>query len=355
MAKSHYIIPIFVPHAGCPHQCVFCNQRQISGTQRVPTGVEVEHKIEEYLATMGPHQGKTIEVAFFGGSFTAIPIRLQRELVQATGRFLEDGRVDFLRLSTRPDCLDEDNLKWLYLNGVRIVELGVQSMKDHILEQSKRGHNSQQVLLGAELVRRLGFQLGLQMMTGLPGDTPATALETGRLLAELQPNFVRIYPVLVIRDTELAALYGEGLYQPWDLLTTIHVCRDLLKLFTARHITVSRIGLQGSDNISLEGDILAGPWHPALRELVEADWARERVEEALYCAGFRPDSSRAEPADRVTLHVPPQDLSITRGQHNSNMCYFRNHWGLKKLQIKTDSSLPRRTICLNGECSNLNS
>jgi histone acetyltransferase (RNA polymerase elongator complex component) len=384
MPKNHYIIPIFVPHGGCPHQCVFCNQKRISGQQRVPTGQEVEIQINQYLRTIGDHAGKTVEVAFFGGSFTALPVKLQRELIAPARSFWQSGRVDYLRISTRPDCLDRANLEWLYAWGVRVIELGVQSMASEVLAMSKRGHTAEAATSAAALVQAQGFQLGLQMMVGLPGDDREKALNTARQLAILQPDFVRIYPVLVIKDTELAELYQAGQYLPWDLLTTIEVCRDLLKIFTQADIPVIRIGLQTTEQINLQGDVIAGPFHPALRELVEAAWARERIEELLQQAGLEPIGKQyLEPVDKqcleetgkhslklagsnrskqlrsdscpqlsgisrareLVLQVSTRDISILRGQHNSNICYFRRVWGIE-LKVVGNPDLPRREIML---------
>ncbi|MDA8211565.1 MAG: radical SAM protein [Clostridia bacterium] len=353
MPKMHYIIPVFVPHAGCPHQCVFCNQKHISGRRAVPTGEEVEGQIKEYLQTIGDPAGKTVEVAFFGGSFTAIPEELQQELLAPARAFWEAGRVDYLRLSTRPDCIDRQNLAWLSDWGVRVIELGVQSMDAGVLAAAKRGHTAEEVRDAAALVKSMGFQLGLQMMVGLPGDSPDKARETARELVSLKPDFVRIYPVLVIRGTELAEMYLAGQYRPWDLLTTVEVCKDLLKLFAQADIPVIRIGLQASEQVNFEGDVLAGPFHPALRELVESAWARERIEGLLRQAGLEPVDNAGEqvlPVEQVVLQVSPRDISIVRGQRNSNICYFRRVWGIN-LKVEGNPDLPRRSMICSVKAS----
>lgn len=346
MPKSHYIIPIFVPHAGCPHQCVFCNQKHISGQRTLPTGEEVERQIAQYLKTIGDPAGKTVEVAFFGGSLTAIPEGLQKELLAPARAVWEAERVDYLRLSTRPDCIAGGNLAWLYDWGVRVIELGVQSMDAGVLAAAKRGHTPEDVRDAAALVKEMGFQLGLQMMVGLPGDSPDKAGETARELAALRPDFVRIYPVLVVKGTELAEMYLTGQYRPWDLLTTVEVCKDLLKFFAQEDIPVIRIGLQASEQVSLQGDVIAGPFHPALRELVESAWARERVEELLRRAGLEPVDNAGEqilPVEQVVLQVSPRDISIVRGQHNSNICYFRRVWGIS-LKVEGNPDISRRSM-----------
>ncbi len=301
----------------------------------------MEQQIAKYLHTIGDHT-ETVEVAFFGGSFTAIPEELQRELLAPARTAWKAGQVDYLRLSTRPDCVTRENLAWLYQWGVRVVELGVQSLNPEVLRAAKRGHTAEEVYQTAALVKQMSFQLGLQMMVGLPGDTPEQAIKTAHELVSMQPSCVRIYPVLVIRGTELADLYQAGGYTPWDLLTTIETCKELLKLFAEHQIPVIRLGLQNTEQISLEGDVLAGPFHPALRELVEAAWARERVEELLRQVGWHPNNCPAQ----LSLEVAPQDISITRGQHNSNSCYFRQVWGIRNLKITGNPELPRRTINL---------
>lgn len=342
MAKKHLIIPIFVPHAGCPHRCVFCDQRQISGRRAIPTPDDVRRQIEDGLSTIGDPAGRTVEVAFFGGSFTALPQQLQRELLEPARYFWKKGRLDYLRLSTRPDCLEPSNLEWLYDWGVRVVELGVQSLEPEVLSRAKRGHTAADARAGAGLVSQLGFQLGLQMMVGLPGDSPEAALRTGHGLAALRPDFVRIYPVLVLKGTELAGMWSAGSYRPWDLLTTIEVCGELLQIFETAGIPVIRLGLQASEQVNLFGDVLAGPFHPALRELVESSLARERVETALRTAGLAKEPDRKNPTP-VEITVSPQDISIVRGHYNSNLCYFRRIWGVD-LKVTPCPGVSRRTF-----------
>ena len=271
--KKEYIIPIFVPHLGCPNNCTFCNQKRISGQTKQVTAKDVQETIEYYLKNFKDNH-KYVEVAFFGGSFTAIEKEKQEELLEAAQKYIKDKLVNSIRISTRPDCIDKDTLKRMKKYHVKTIELGVQSMSNYILSKCKRGHTSEDVKKASKLIRRYGFILGHQMMVGLPESTKQDEINTAKELIKLKPKIVRIYPVLVIKDTELADEYERGEYTPLTVGQAVESCKEAVDLFNRNKINVIRIGLQNTDEISEPGtdksSVLAGPYHPAFRQLVES-------------------------------------------------------------------------------------
>jgi len=271
--KKEYIIPIFVPHLGCPHTCVFCNQTKISGQTKQVTKEDVKNTIEYYLSSF-KEPNKNIEVAFFGGSFTAIDIEIQKELLEAAYEYIKDGKVDSIRISTRPDCIDKDILKMLKKYKVKTIELGVQSTNNYILKIAERGHTFEDVKKASKLIRRYGFILGHQMMIGLPESTKLDEINTAKDLIKLKPKIVRIYPVLVIKKTQLEENLKSGEYTPLSVVQAVERCKEVATLFNQKQIRIIRIGLQNTDEITSPEDensqVVAGPYHPAFRQLVEA-------------------------------------------------------------------------------------
>ena len=270
--KKRLIIPLFIPHSGCVHQCVFCNQTDITGRASLPTVAEVGETITAYLATWkgaGPR-----EAAFYGGSFTGLDAPLQERLLGAVAPFVAAGEIDALRVSTRPDMISRDGVALLRRYRVKTVELGVQSMDDGVLRLSGRGHCANDTVRAVEELKRSGMTTGLQMVPGLPGDTAETIAATAREMVRLGPDFVRVYPTLVVRGTPLETMYGRGDYRPWSLEAMTSVCRDVVALFGKAGIPVIRVGLQPT--AGLEESIVAGPYHPSFRQLLEASEAEDR-------------------------------------------------------------------------------
>ena len=271
--KKEYIIPIFVPHLGCPNNCTFCNQKRISGQTKMVTAKDVEETIEYYLKNFKDNH-KYVEVAFFGGSFTAIETEKQIELLEAVQKHIKDKEVNSIRISTRPDCIDREILKRMKKYHVKTIELGVQSTNNYILSRCKRGHTGEDVKKASKLIRRHGFILGHQMMVGLPESTKQDEINTAKELIKLKPKIVRIYPVLVIKDTELADEYYRGEYTPLTVGQAVERCKEVVDLFNRSKITIIRIGLQNTEEISdpntEKSSVVAGPYHPAFRQLVES-------------------------------------------------------------------------------------
>ena len=271
--KKEYIIPIFVPHLGCPNDCTFCNQKKISGQTKMITAKDVKNTIEEYLKSF-KYPDKYIEVAFFGGSFTGIEIEKQEELLAVTYEYIKAKKVDSVRISTRPDYINKEILKRLKKYGVKTIELGVQSTNDFILKKCRRGHTFEDVKKASKLIRRFGFILGHQMMVGLPESTRKDELDTAKDLIKLRPKIIRIYPVLVIKGTKLEEEYLLGEYEPLTVDQSVEISKNLLAIFNKKKIKVIRIGLQNTTEITdpnnESSQVIAGPYHPAFRQLVES-------------------------------------------------------------------------------------
>lgn len=271
--KKEYIIPIFVPHLGCPNDCTFCNQKKISGQTKNVKAEDVKNTIEYYLNNF-KDDNKYIEVAFFGGSFTGIDVEKQKELLSVAYEYIKNKKIDSIRISTRPDYINKEILKMLKSYGVKTIELGVQSTNDYILNKSKRGHTFEDVKKASKLIRKNGFILGHQMMVGLPESTRQDEINTAKDLIKLKPKIVRIYPVLVIKGTQLEKDYESGEYTPLTVEQAVETAKDLLVLFNKKKINVIRIGLQNTNEItdpnSKKSQVVAGPYHPAFRQLVES-------------------------------------------------------------------------------------
>lgn len=264
--KKRLIIPVFIPFGGCPEKCVFCDQPGITASPPAPSVPEVRGTIEKYLATWRGTGRR--EVAFYGGSFTALKAELQRRYLQAAAPYIEDGSVDALRVSTRPDCVDGEGLKLLKEFGVDTVELGAQSMSAEVLRLAGRGHGPGATVASSKLVKAFGMSLGIQTMPGLPGDTADGAVETAREITSLGPDFVRIYPALVLKDTPLHRMYLEGSYSAWGLGEMVRVCSEISGVYQEAGIPVIRMGLQPTRELAER--LVAGPFHPAFRDLVSS-------------------------------------------------------------------------------------
>ena len=282
--KKEYIIPIFVPHLGCPNCCVFCNQTKISGQEKQVTKEDVKNTIDYYLKHF-KDDNKYVEVAFFGGSFTGIDENVQNELLETAYEYIKEGKVNSIRISTRPDYINKEILKRLKKYKVKTIELGVQSTNNYILAKSKRGHTFEDVRQASKLIRKYGFVLGHQMMIGLPESTELDEITTAKNLIKLKPKIVRIYPVLVIKNTELEEMYKKGEYIPLSLNQAVERSKEIVKLFNDKKIEVIRIGLQNTEEITdpnIKGSqVVAGPYHPAFRQLVESSMWYDSILEKI--------------------------------------------------------------------------
>lgn len=327
MRARREIIPVFIPHLGCPHDCVFCNQRRISGSLAPAGADDVISAIEEGLerCTEPP------ELAFYGGSFTAIPEREQQSLLDAAWPYVKSGRLASLRLSTRPDAIDDEALERLKNRGVETIELGAQSMCDDVLLKSGRGHTARDTENASALIKRKGFKLILQMMTGLPGAGDESDIETARRIIALSPDGVRIYPTVIIRDTALYDLWQSERYKEHTVEAAVRVCAEILPMFNAAKIPVIRLGLNPTDELSA-GSAAGGAYHPALGEMVKSRVLLKKAERLL--AGASGGSA--------VLGVSRSCVSQMAGQHRCNIESLKKSFGLASVKI-TEAALP------NGE------
>lgn len=263
--KKRLIIPVFIPFGGCPHQCVFCDQKGITGEEKMPALKEVADTVEAYLSTWKGTGEK--EIAFYGGSFTALPEKTLTDYLETAFGYVRDGRIDSVRVSTRPDRVDAAIVERLKSYGVGTVELGAQSMSDEVLKASGRGHTAVDTANAVRLIKAGGLRVGLQFMPGLPGDDRSTILGTTGEIIALKPDFVRVYPTLVLKNTPLAGMYLSGSYAPWALEEMVEVCAVVYNLLMDAGVPVIRMGLQPTAD--LERSLVAGPYHPSFRQLVE--------------------------------------------------------------------------------------
>lgn len=335
--KTHVNLAIFVPHQGCPKDCIFCNQSRITGAKRLHRYREAEVKkmIETGLSTINKKQ--KVEVAFFGGSFTGLPHSYQKLLLSVAKEYLQTGQIDGIRLSTRPDYITPSIMEFLLSYGVTTIELGAQSLDSEVLLRSKRGHTPEQVEKAVSIIRQYPLQVGLQLLPGLPGDSLEKSVLSAKKAAELAPDFVRIYPALVIEDTELAALYREGTYLPLSLEESIRWVGEMWLVFLKSHIPVIRMGLHSSEDLRTPGTILAGPFHPSFRQLVE---------EALYkrlLKRMMEEISDAGSTGVLELRIHPADETSLRGRKSSNLRMIEKELSVQII-LRLDPHCARRQL-----------
>ena len=333
--KKEYIIPIFVPHLGCPNDCTFCNQKKISGQTKNVKAEDVKNTIEYYLNNF-KDDNKYIEVAFFGGSFTGIDVDKQKELLSVAYEYIKNKKIDSIRISTRPDYINKEILKMLKSYGVKTIELGVQSTNDYILNKSKRGHTFEDVKKASKLIRKNGFILGHQMMVGLPESTRQDEINTAKDLIKLKPKIVRIYPVLVIKGTQLEKDYESGEYTPLTVEQAVETAKDLLVLFNKKKINVIRIGLQNTNEITdpslNESQVVAGPYHPAFRQLVESRLWYDNIANEIKKVNSN--------VTHIQIDVNPSDINNAVGHKRINIEKINDTYNTD-LKIKPNSKIKK--------------
>ena len=337
MSARAFILPVFVPHWGCPHACVFCNQRRISGAAMPARAEDVKKAIQEAAAFL-PKGGKR-QLAFYGGSFTAIPVKEQEALLGAAKEALDRGEIDAVRLSTRPDAIDEAALSRLKAYGVETIELGAQSMDDKVLQFAGRGHTAYDVERASKRIKEAGFRLILQMMTGLPGSSDESDAETARRLIALKPDGVRIYPTVIVRDTALYDMWQAGEYEEHTVEDAVRVCAKIVQLFEQAQIPVIRLGLNPTEELS-GGAAVAGAYHPALGELVKSRILLEKARALL---------KGTEPGSRVTLLVGRGKASQMAGQRRENIRRLTEEYALTELKIREKTEADTEIVLLSIE------
>jgi len=327
------IVPFFISHQGCLHRCIFCDQAKISGGEgHFPTAAELLAKINSYRAS---GKRKSVEVAFYGGTFTSLPQPVREQLLIPLQPLLAGGDICSIRVSTRPDAVDPGIAEFLVRFGVRTVELGVQSMDDEVLALAGRGHITAHVAQACSILQGAGLTVGMQLMPGLPGDTAKRALASLARVLALRPDFLRIYPTLVIAGTKLAALFHAGEYTPMPLAEAVRLCKIMLHAILATGVKVIRIGLQPTGELESTGTILAGPYHPAFRQLVESALCYD----LLY-------KLTGEIAAKVpvTVFCAPAGVSDTAGQRRGNLQRLERELGVKVAAVRTDPTLAPREL-----------
>jgi histone acetyltransferase (RNA polymerase elongator complex component) len=327
-----YVIPVFIPHQGCPHSCTFCNQYRITGSSREARidGAAVGAIIRKWLAR-GSVAGREVQVAFYGGSFTGLARSRQEELLTGATPFVREGAVAAIRLSTRPDYVDGDTVSFLRRHNVSIVELGVQSLDDAVLEACNRGHSAARSIRSVRLLQEGGFRVGVQLMLGLPLQTQGSLMRTVREVAVLQPDFVRIYPVLVLKGSRLAISHARGEYRPLSLGAAVVMAAKAREHLERCGIRVVRMGLQAGEE--LERNLLAGPWHPAFGEMVDARLMFRKTRKILRGA-----------EGRVVLTINERDRSKFRGIRSANIRRLEELNLADRFVLRTDADLPRLSV-----------
>ena len=344
MEDKRFIIPIFISHFGCPHRCIYCDQSLIAhSVPALPTSKKIGEEIEKYLR-MGARKLKAsqmAQVAFYGGNFTALPLETQKRLLQSAAPFLEAGKVHSLRLSTRPDFIFPEVLEILKAHKVATVELGVQSMDTEVLRISQRGYGRQEVITAVRDLHQENLEVGIQLMIGLPGDSAQKFASTVEAVINLKPHFVRLYPTLVIEGTVLERWFLRGRYHPLSLEEAITLTKGALQRFRQAQIPVIRIGLQPTPSLEEPGTIVAGPYHPAFRQLVESSLLYEQVASLLTGSKIKRDSP-------PTFLISPQDISTFYGQGGRNIRRLREAFGLYEIRVKPHAQQERGKvfICL---------
>ena len=321
MKQKTFHIPVFIPHKGCPHDCVFCNQRKITGKKDDVTLQKVKEVIDTHLETIEKYNVRDTyyaEIAFFGGSFTAIDKILMENYLKIAHSYVIEKRVDGIRCSTRPDAIDDEILSLCKKYSMTAIELGVQSADEDVLKASDRGHSFEDVKKASDLIRKYSIELGIQMMTGLPGDTREKSVDTAKKIVALSPDCVRIYPTLVMKDTRLYDMYKDGTYKAQKMEDAIEVCKDLVKIFDKHGVKILRLGLQSTD--TLKDDIEAGPYHEAFAELVYSRLEREKLEEKFLREGIKNE----------IFYIDTQDKKISQiiGHKKENLDYFKDKYNI---------------------------
>lgn len=337
--QKPFIIPVFLPHSGCPNRCVFCNQTAITGNDGAfPGKKQLQEDILRFLAYKGKKRGKT-EISFYGGNFLGLSREKIRTCLETAQCFIDRNMVDGLRFSTRPDTICRERLQWIADYPVSTIEIGVQSMVDAVLDTSRRGHTAADARQAMARLKQTGYQTGIQLMVGLPGDSPERSAYTARQVVSLAPDFVRIYPALVIENSPLANWYRAGRYRPLSLNECVTRVKDLYRIFTAAGIAVIRMGLQATDGLS-SGSVLAGPYHPALGHMVRSEIMRDQAAEKIR-------QLAPEPASAVTLRVHPGNYSQMQGLKRQNLAELKAAFELSNVELIPDANMPKSSVSVS--------
>lgn len=336
--KKPFIIPIFIPQAGCPHQCVFCNQHHITGFGRtIPTKEEICQTINMHLIHKPKNRGKT-QIAFFGGNFLGLPDNMIRFLLETVLPFTLSGDIDGIRCSTRPDTIDKDRLALIRTYPFSTIEIGAQSLNDEVLRISNRKHTASDTITAACLLKKYGYQVGIQMMVGLPGDDENTLQDSVKTIIDISPDFVRIYPTLVFSNSLLAQWYKSGRYKPLLLKKCVSLVKKIYLSFKENNIPVIRMGLQPTPETEKQGTLLAGPYHPSFGHMVYSEVVLDGIAAVLADDTVGTD---------LIIRSNPKNISIARGLKNQNIQTLIRQYGVTSVQVIPDNTLDKNTLLVN--------
>jgi len=340
-----FVVPIFIPHDGCPQRCVFCDQKRTTGQSEGFSSTDRLHAaIAQFLGYRRDRRRPT-EIAFYGGNFLGMSPERIHFLLNLASTYVSQGAVQGVRFSTRPDTISSETLGLIAGFPVTTIELGVQSMNDKVLEISRRGHTTLDTRRAVALLQSQPYRLGLQMMVGLPGDTPEQALATGEAIAALGPDFVRIYPTLVLKGSPLARWHAAGRYTPMPLDAAVDLVKSLLAHFIVNNIKVIRMGLQPTADLNAGAGIVAGPFHPAFGERVHSALWREALRRWL--------SSHSVNGQSLDIEVHPSVLSRIKGYRNDNFKWIRREFNSNHIATRPAPELPTDRVLINGQCCHL--
>ena len=330
------IVPIFIPNQGCPHRCIFCDQEKITSQSHRRVNAEyVEKVLDTAVHSKSFDLKRDPEIAFYGGTFTMLSTGRIKELLEAAAPYIRKRFFRSVRVSTRPDALDQDRLNVMKDRGVLTVELGAQSMDDRVLSLSQRGHSAEDTVSAVHILRRNGFRVGLQLMPGLPGDTKDTFRSTITQVVKLRPDMVRLYPAVVIQGTELARRHAQGRYQPLTLENAVDICMESCIRLESEGIPVIRIGLMSSPSLLENGRIVAGPWHTAFGFLVRSGIHLKKIE---------PDLPGQGKALQIIIHAPKMEIPMVRGYKNQGLKWIEAKTGARVITVKSDDTIPQGKI-----------
>ncbi len=330
------IIPIFIPHTGCPHRCIFCDQERITAQSGgTIDGEHVRGVLDQAVHSKTFDSGRNPEAAFYGGTFTGLPVERMKRLLEAVAPYIEDRVIRSIRVSTRPDFIDEERLSILRTFHVTTVELGVQSMDDRVLTLTRRGHSAADVREAVRRLKRGGFKVGVQLMPGLPGDTRETFRATIEEVISLSPDMVRLYPALAIAGTGLARMVDAGIYRPLTLDEAVDRCVDGTMRLEGNGIPVIRIGLMSSPTLLEPGRIAAGPWHPAFGFLVRS---------AIHHRAIEPDLPALGTAEEIRIFAPGPEIALLRGHRNQGVRRIEQKTGAAVIGIEADETVPKGRV-----------
>ncbi len=326
--KKHAIIPIFIPHEGCKNDCVFCNQKVITAKDQAPSLEQMDNIVRTWLSTIETQNIETCELAFYGGSFTGLEVDLQLLYLKSAKEWKEKGHIQKIHISTRPDYINKEILNRLKTYGVDIIELGVQSFHEEVLAKSKRGHDTKVVYGACDLIKEFGFTLGIQLMIGLPGDCHEKCMYSVKETIKIKPEIARLYPTIILPETELFHMFQRGDYQGLSQEEALYTTKEMFRMLTEAGINVIRVGLKSSDFINIQGCNVGNTYHPAFRQLVESQLARESVEEQInaFFQKLQKEESVEQKIHEIILRSNPRCFSNLIGHKGSNKQYFNEKY-----------------------------